>query len=334
MPSLFTGLIFPLCMGLLVFLFGMKLMEFALFQWTGSWLKAVLRRMTRSPLRGLLVGTGTTALLQSSSAVSVITIGFVNAGILTFPQTLGIILGTNIGSCITTELIGLKMGGNVTPALLLSSTVWLLTWIPRLRSLAAVSKAMLAIRGISLSIAGFCFILLGIQFMQAIVPYLQEHGLLSWFIEHAQRSLLWGIIAGAILTAVIHSSAAAIAMTMGLAALSMIPVPLGIAIVLGANIGTCATALVASIGGSRFGQYVAYSHILLNIGGAILFYPFITQLHALSAIFTGEPSSQIAHAQTLFNLISSMLALPLCYLSVLRRIQPDAPSRAFSSAVD
>ena len=323
MPSLLPELLLPLIGGLAVFLFGMKIMEFALYQWTGSMLRNILKRLTRSPLRGLIVGTGTTALLQSSSAVTVITIGFVNAGVLTFPQTLGIILGTNIGSCITTELIGLKMTGNVTPALLISTVAWLITWLPFLRTELAGSNAIAVIRALSLAIAGFCSILLGIQIMQSIVPFLQEHGLLDWFVEHAKRSLLWGIVAGAVLTAVIHSSAASIAMTMGLASLGLIPVSLGIAIVLGCNIGTCATAMIAGIGGSRFGHYVAWSHLILNVAGTALFYPLLGLLQSLSALFTHDPAGQIAHAQTLFNVVSSLIALPFCYLTIFKRVQPE-----------
>ncbi len=322
MLSLLTQLVLPMLVGLAVFLFGMKIMEFALFKWTGPYLQRAIRRLTRTPLHGLLVGTGATALTQSSSAVTVLTIGFVNAGVLTFPNTLGIILGTNIGSCLTTELIGMRMNGNMLPVLLIGSGAWLATWLPLpAKWLAHFNSARLLsiLRCLSLASAGFSCILIGIEIMQTIVDYLQAHGLLTWFIEHAQRSMLWGILAGAALTAVIHSSAASIAMTMGLASLGVIPVDLGIAIVLGCNIGTCATAMVASIGGSRFGQYVAWSHLVLNVGGAALFYPFVEQLHSLSAWLTANEAGQIAHAQTIFNVISSLIALPFCYLPVFRR---------------
>lgn len=320
--TVFQLFLVPLAAGLAVFLFGMKVMEYAMHAWTGDWMTRMLSRMTRTPLLGLLTGTATTAVLQSSSAVTVVTIGMVNAGVLSFPRTLGIILGTNIGTCLTTELIGLNLAGGSLPALWISAGLWLVSWL-RVPPLKRAGKAVSALRGLSLAAAGFCCIMLGIRIMQTIVPFLQEKGLLAWFLEHAQRSLLWGIVAGAVLTAVIHSSSASIAMTMSLAALGAIPVPLGIAIVLGCNIGTCATALIAGIGGSRFGRYVAYSHVILNAAGAMLFYPFIDGLHALSAWLTAEAAGQIAHAQTLFNIICSVLALPACYLPAIRRLQPD-----------
>ncbi|WP_315971302.1 Na/Pi symporter [Paenibacillus sp. N3.4] len=137
----------------------------------------------------------------------------------------------------------------------------------------------------------------------------------------AQTSLLWGVIAGAALTALVHSSAAVIAMAMSLATIQGIPVELGVAITIGANVGTCVTALIAGMSGSRAGRYVAWSHILLNVGGAILFYPFIHQLVSVSAMLASDASEQIARSQTLFNIACSLLALPFCYLNTWKRIE-------------
>lgn len=327
MATLVHQFLLPLAAGLAVFLFGMKIMAHALHTWTGPWMRNLLARMTRTPFHGLLTGTAATALLQSSSAVSVVSIGMVNAGVLTFPRTLGIILGTNIGTCLTTELIGLNLTKGALPGLLAGSAVWMAAWLP-LPRFRGSDKVLAAIRGLSLAVTGFCCIMLAIRIMQAIVPYMQERGLLDWFLAHARISPLWGIIAGAVLTAVIHSSSAAIAMTMALAAVDAIPVPVGIAIVLGCNVGTCLTALIAGLGGNRFGRYVAYSHIILNVAGAILFYPFIAQLHALSALFSAEPGAQIAHAQTLFNIICSVLALPFCYMPIIQKLQPASMERS------
>jgi len=322
MQVFITELMVPLIAGLALFLFGMKIVEWALYRWTGHLLKRILQRLTRTPFRGLIIGTGTTALLQSSSAVTVITIGFVNAGLLTFPQTLGIILGTNIGSCLTTELIGLRLSGSMSKTLLIASIFWFITWIPfQSAQHPTVTRILDSIRGLSLTMAGFSCVLLGLEVMQSIIPFLQKHGLLAWFIEQAQQSLLWGIIAGAALTAIIHSSAASIAITMGLATLGVIPVDLGIAIILGCNIGTCITPLMASIGGNRFGYYVAWAHVLLNIGGTLLFYPFISQMSSLSSVLSTDPAIQLAHIQTIFNVICSIIALPICYLPALQRIQ-------------
>lgn len=370
-----TTIVLPVLTGLAVFLFGMKLMETALHHWAGAQLQLWLERFTRTPVRGLATGTVLTAAMQSSTAITVIAIGLVNAGVLSFPRTLGIILGTNIGTCLTTELIGLSIGGFAMPMLLASSAVWLASWIagplpPAAQTYTAAKPsgggiedtagrravhrnqpADEAYRGLSLSpplqtarvqtaalagfgrrwlrtarfgslaVAGFALVLLGIEIMQTIGPALQSRGLFAWFVQQSQQSLLWGVIAGAAVTALIHSSSAVIALAMSLAAIQSISVDLGVAITIGANIGTCVTALIAGVGGSRAGKFVAWSHIVLNIGGAALFYPFIHQLVHASIFLADSASAQIARAQTVFNVLSSLLALPLCYLSMWKRLE-------------
>ncbi|UJF35062.1 Na/Pi cotransporter family protein [Paenibacillus hexagrammi] len=388
------AIILPVLAGLAMFMFGMKLMETALQHWAGARLQQWLERFTRTPVHGMATSTALTAVLQSSTAITVIAIGLVNAGVLTFSRTLGIILGTNIGTCLTTELIGLNIGKLGMPMLLVSAGVWLVSWLAgplpmlpaehgtsgltpavnktsstrtfdlagrtssgggleigpqrvmdgaairsnhtpgTLRTRHASSEALggrtwspavhgwlRSVRYGSLAAAGFALVLLGIEIMQTIGPALQARGLFAWFVDQAQSSLLWGVLAGAAVTALVHSSAAVIAMAMSLAAIQSIPVELGVAITLGANIGTCVTALIAGVSGSRAGRFVAWSHILLNVGGAALFYPFIEQLTSLSALLADSASSQIARSQTIFNIACSLLALPLCYLSMWKRLE-------------
>lgn len=316
------SIVLPLLIGLCMFLFGMKVMELALHQWAGSYLQQVLEKFTRTPLHGLASGTVMTALLQSSSAITVITIGLVNAGVLSFPRTLGIILGTNIGTSITTELIALQITDYAAMLLIGSTMIWLISWLaPNICvSWPVLAHWMTRLRYLALAVGGFSCVLLGMNIMQSVGPALQSKGLFAWFIGQSGQSLFWGVIAGAAVTAVIQSGAATIAMAMSLAAAQAISVPLGIAIVLGANIGTCVTALLASLGGSKYGRYVAASHILLNVGGVLLFYPLISLLLAVSAMLSSSSAAQIAHAQTLFNIASSLLALPLCYLRFFKKI--------------
>jgi len=307
----------PFALGLAVFVFGMKAMEIGLHDWAGPFLSGLLRRFTSSPFRGLVAGTLATTALQSSDAVTVITIGLVNAGVLTFRQTLGIVLGANVGASLTADMLGLDMTAQALPMLLAAGICWFVCLlIERLRrdgSSRAV-RAAVPLRHLSLTVCGFASVLIGMERMYAIVPELQSRGLFVWFLERAHDSLALGLAAGALVTAIIQSSAATITVTMGLASVQAISVELGIAIVLGANIGTCSTALLACIGGTRAGQYVAWSHILLNLGGSLLFFPFIDALAALSAIGTESSYDQIARAQTLFNVFCSLIALPLCYI--------------------
>jgi phosphate:Na+ symporter len=329
-----NAIILPVVTGFILFLLGMKLMETSLQTWAGPRLQLWLERFTRTPVRGLLTGTVLTAALQSSTAITVIAIGLVGAGVLSFPRTLGVILGTNIGTCLTTELIGLSLGGIGVPILIASASVWLASWLagplpPAAQGLGLDQTAaghggrqwLRSVRYGSLAVAGFSLVLLGIEIMQTIGPALQSRGLFAWFVHQAQTSLLWGILAGAAVTALVHSSAAVIAMAMSLATTGAIPVELGVAITIGANVGTCVTAVIAGMSSSRAGRYVAWSHVLLNVGGAILFYPVIHWLVSLSALLASDAASQIARSQTIFNIVGSLIALPLCYLSMWKRLE-------------
>lgn len=310
----------PIALGLALFLCGLKIMEIALHKWAGAHMKKWMERFTETPFRGMLAGTISTAILQSSTAITVVMIGLVNARILTFPRTLGIILGTNIGTCVTTELVGLNITQWSLPLLFTSIPVVLLgaggSFLLSSRSIAAGwSWLFHTLMYCGIAAAGFASILLGMDVMQSIVPALQSRGLFHWFLEHAKQSLIWGILAGALLTAIIQSSTATIAIAMGLASVQAISIELGIAIVLGANIGTCGTSLIASIGASKSGWFVAWSHVALNVFGVVVFYPLIPLLRDIAMLFGDSPSAQLAHAQTLFNIACSILALPICYMS-------------------
>ncbi|UQZ32947.1 sodium:phosphate symporter [Paenibacillus sp. PK3_47] len=320
-------LLFPVIYGLVIFLAGMKLMEAALAKLAGPLLVNSLHKATSTPLKGLIASSLLSALLQSSTAVTVLTIGMVNAGLLNYARTLGIILGSNIGTCLTTELIGLQISSAAAPLLTLSLCLWaaavMLGELPplHLRAAEACRRISAPVQFISLAVAGFALVLWGISVMQSIGPALQSSGLFRWFLDHAATSTLWGLAAGACLTAMVHSSAAVIGMAMGLAASGTLPPELGIAIVLGANIGTCVTAVIASIGGSPSGSFVAWSHVVLNVGGALLFLPFTGPLQSLAAWIGGGPAAQLAHAQTIFNVVCSLAALPLCYLPLWSRLE-------------
>ncbi|MNZ55665.1 Na+/Pi-cotransporter [compost metagenome] len=319
-------IIIPVTFGFALFLFGMKVMEAALHAWAGPRLIKILEASTRTPWTGLLSSAFVTAILQSSTAITVMSIGLVNAGLLSYSRTLGIILGGNIGTTLTTELIALNILKYGAPLLTVSLTLWAASIMtgeisPRRYSMRWVTM-LKTIQYSSLAVAGFSMIMIAITWMQSIGPSLESHGMIKWLLDHAGYSLFWGAIAGAILTALIHSSAAVIAMTMGLVGTGLLPIELGIAMVIGSNVGTCVTALIASAGGSKSGKFVALSHITLNLGGALLFLPMISQLAAVVSWISSDPAAQIAHSQTLFNVICSLIALPICYLPLWTRIEP------------
>ncbi|WP_141506079.1 Na/Pi cotransporter family protein [Paenibacillus luteus] len=322
------SILIPMLLGFAVFMCGMKLMELALHRLAGPFLTGVLERSTATPIHGLAIGTVTTAFLQSSTAVTVLAIGMVNAGLLTFPRTLGIILGTNIGTCITTELIGLNLNKLAIPLLAVSLAIWIATaMLGELRIVPALrnTRWLDPLRSSSVVLCGFALLLTGMGMMQGVGPAVQDSPFFSWFLDKAGENLWWGLAAGAVLTAAVHSSAAVIGIIMGFVSVGAMPIELGIAVVLGANIGTCATALLASIGGTKAGQYVAWSHVVLNAGGALLFMPFVGELTTLSEWISATAAGQIAHTQTIFNVLSSLIALPFCYLGIFRRLGPSAP---------
>jgi phosphate:Na+ symporter len=319
-----SGFIMPSLLGFALLLSGMKVMESSLQRWAGRRLSLWVSRSTSTPLRGFAVGTVASALLQSSTAVTVLTIGFVNAGWLSLSRSFGIILGTNVGTCLTTELMSLELHRYGFPILALSCAGWTATLWNEMRKPIAAPRWVLPLRYMFVALGGFALLLIGFGLLQSIGPSLRENGTFDALMRHTNDNLLWGVVGGALLTAVIHSSAAVIAMCMGLAATGAISPEAGIAIVLGANIGTCFTGLAASLGGGPGGRFVALSQLALNTSGALLFYPLIGLLHATAAVIApGDPSAQIAHAQTLFNVTCSIIAMPIAYL-LLNKIPYDS----------
>jgi len=289
-------IIIPLATGIMLFLLGMQVMRIGLFRLSGDRLQEFLYRFTKTPYHGFLSGSIATLFLQSSSAVSVITIGLVNTNLLSFYQSIGIILGTNLGTVATVELISLNIGRWVIVMLLLGA---LLVLIPKQ-----------TFRSIGLFIGGFAIIFLGMDALQMISVPLQRSSFMQAIIALPEHQLIVGILVGIIITSIIQSSSATTAMIMGMMYYQGIPLPFGIAVILGSNIGTCITAILASIGGSVQGKQVAAAHVLLNLIGVVIFYPLIYPLANFLQELTPYPPTQIAHAQLIFNLISSLIVLP------------------------
>ncbi|MGA8943120.1 MAG: Na/Pi symporter [Thermoactinomyces sp.] len=288
----------PFGFGLLVFLLGLSKMRTGLENLARDRLQDVLLQFTKTPWRGFVTGTVTTAFLQSSSAVTVLTIGFVNAGMLSFSQSLGIILGTNVGTTITTQILALNIEDLAVPLMLLGGGLYFLNR-PVPKNFGSV-------------FLGFGAIFWGIEWMQSIASMLKEQGWISWLIQHGGNPILSGLLAGIVITALIHSSSACIAMAMGFFAAGAIPLSFAIAVVLGSNIGTCVTALMASIHTIPAAKQVAFSHLILNLAGVALFTPLIPAIAQVTPHLSPDPATQIAHIQTLFNLICSIVVLPFC----------------------
>jgi phosphate:Na+ symporter len=254
--------------------------------------------------------------MQSSTAVTVLTISFVNAGWISFSQSLGIILGTNVGTTLTTELMGFKLHKYGWAVLAAAFFGWLWTAaMNEIRNHGAAPRGIsVTLRYVSAALAGFGLLLIGFDVLLSMGGHLQNSALFMKLMNTASEQPLAVLLGSALMTAMVHSSAAVIGMAMAAAGSGLMSLDAGIAIVLGANIGTCFTGLAASLSGGPGGQFTALSQLALNIGGALLFLP-LTPLLAAASVFLapGNPAAQIAHAQTIFNLVCSLAALPLAY---------------------
>ena len=282
---------------LAIFLFGLIVMRHGLFQLAQAKLQVLLTEITNSAWKGMLAGIFITALLQSSSAVMVMLVGLVAARLIPFTHTIGVILGANIGTTVTAELITFQIG---------SHALWLL----------AVGMLLLLFRyAICYSMGCLCVglacLFLSMSGLSSLAEPVSTFSFTQDLFQWAASHSAYGAILGAILAAIVQSSTACIAIAMGFLADQSMTLPTAIAIMIGSNIGTCLTALLASIGAGPSARQVAYANIWLNALGAILFLPFINGLASISMMLSADPATQLAHSSVLFNVICSILLLPL-----------------------
>lgn len=303
--------ILALSVGLAMLFFGMQFMKSGLENAAQHRLRMILQRLTKTPLTGMLTGTLITALVQSSTAVTVLSIGFVNARLMTFEQALGIILGTNIGTCITAQLISLDLHKLAIPAIGLGA---LIMWLSKGRG-----------KYVGQAILGFGVAFLGMSVLgEALQPLKDYPPFIHWLTTLSQNYLL-AVVAGTVFSALIHSSSTTTGVVMALSSQGLVDLPAAIAIVFGSNIGTCITGLLASFGTNRSAQRVAMSHVMLNVGGVALFLPFLGPFTTLMAETASELPRQIANAHTIFNIASSVILLPFIsqFSQMLFWIVPD-----------
>ena len=287
-------LLFIIC--ILLFIFGMYLIRFGLFTLAGQNLKNWLIKLTSTPFKGMFTGMLITALLQSSTAVMVITIGLISAGIMSFPQSIGIILGTNIGTTFKTELITFNLNQAILPLAIAGSTLILFT--------------KKKIRSTGMIIFGIAAVFTAMQGFERLAHPLTSIPLVQNSLISLNNGIFLSIAAGALLTVIIQSSTAMTGIAMGFLTAGLLKLEAGIAIVLGANIGTCITAIIASIGGGEEAKLAAFAHVWLNVFGVLLFIPFIPVLTALAPYLSSDKDVQLAHISVIFNVVVSVTALP------------------------
>ncbi|WP_043933925.1 Na/Pi symporter [Bacillus sp. EB01] len=289
------SILFILCIGL--FVLGMTVIRVGMFNLSGKKLKGFLETLTSTPLKGMLTGTFITAILQSSSTVMVLTIGLISARIMTFPQSIGIILGTNIGTTFKTELITYNIGGYLLPFAVVGGVLF----FTRKEALKSIGMVLIGISAVFTAMKGFEALAIPMASVKAINSLLLS----------LNENVIACIAIGALMTAIIQSSTAMTGIAMGFLTSGILGLEAGIAIVLGANIGTCITALIASIGGGEEARLSAFTHVWLNVLGVLLFIPLITPLAEFGPKMASAPDSQLAHISVIFNIAVSLAALPV-----------------------
>jgi len=300
--------------GLALFLFGLGILTETLKQLAGSGMKQLLGRMTRNRVMGAVTGAVVTAIIQSSSVTTVLIVGFISAGLLTLSQAIGVIMGANIGSTVMAQIIAFDV------------TSWALPMI----FLGFVAREFLKrehIRQSGTLLLGLGLVFLGMGAMSDATHPLRTYEPFLDLLRAMDNAPL-GILVGAAFTAVVQSSAATTGIAIAFASQGMISLEAGIAIAFGANIGTCATAMLAAIGKPAAAKQAAWAHLIFNIIGVLLWVFFIDPFaDVVRAISPDSVPREIANAHTIFNVVNTLLLLPFTtqLATLVRRIRPDAP---------
>lgn len=303
--------LFGLVGGLGLFIYGMQLMADGLQKTAGDRLRRLLEILTRTPLIGVIVGTIVTMIIQSSSATSVMVVGFVNAGLLSLKQAISVIMGGAVGTTITAFMVSLRLTELALPAI----------GIGLLVNLTGRRKST---RFIGQTILGFGILFLGMDIMGTSLQPLGDSQLFTSVILNLSRRPLLGILVGTIITAILQSSSATTGLVVTLAAQGLIDLNASLALVLGSNIGTTATAMLASIGTGLNARRAAVAHLLFKMIGAtallIIFRPFA----ALIATTHHDLARQVANGHIIFNVSATLLMLPFIsqFAHLVERILP------------
>ena len=277
-------------------LLGMYGIQTGLTGMAGPGVRRLLARWTGSTWSAFCAGLVATVLAQSSTAITLLTIGLANARLLDLPRAMAVVLGANIGTCATVQILAHDPGTVALPAVLAGLALRLCSKRPPLQNLG-------------IACLGFGLVFGALYLLQFALTPLQA-GFGHW-ISGATRNPLRAVAAGSLLAALLHSSSAATAVAVALVREGFLELPAALALVFGNNIGTCATGLVASLAGARMGRQVAVFHLLLNLAGTLSFLPLLPLFAHLVVLTAQDPARQIANAHTLFNVISGLAALPL-----------------------
>ena len=285
--------------GLGLFLYGMNLMADGLQKAAGEKLKKIVEKLTSNVVMGVLVGTVVTGIIQSSSASTVMVVGFVNAGIMTLSQAIGVIMGANIGTTVTAQLVSFNLESIAPIALGIGIILYLFSKKQKTKELATI-------------LLGFGILFTGMEFMKdAVKPLAEYQGFRDAFIYFGKHPVL-GILAGFAITGIIQSSSASMGMLIALASQGLIPLSAALPILYGDNIGTCVTSLLSSIGASRNAKRAATMHLTFNVIGTIIFMLVLGKPITMIVQYLdpNDAARQIANAHTIFNVVNVIILLP------------------------
>ena len=298
--------------GLSLFLFGMDVMGKALERQAGGKLQTILAKMSSNVFKGFLLGMGVTAVIQSSSATTVMVVGFVNSGIMTLKQAVGVIMGSNIGTTVTAWILSLSglEGDSFLIKLFKPSTLAPLIGIFGILLYMGKSEKR---KGIGTIMLGFMALMTGMDLMSSSMSFLKNE---AWFADLmiSFTNPILGIIFGAVLTAIIQSSSASIGILQGLCVTGAVTYGAAIPIILGQNIGTCITAIMGAIGANRNARRTAMVHLLFNVVGAVMFAVIFYGLGMViewNFLDTSVQAWDISLIHTAFNLVATAVLMPM-----------------------
>ena len=329
--------VFSLLGGLALFLFGMDIMGKALEKQAGGQLQKILSKLTDNPLKGFFLGLCVTAVIQSSSATTVMVVGFVNSGIMELHQAIGVIMGSNVGTTVTSWILSLSgLQGDSLFIQLLKPTSFspVLAFIGILLYMCKSEKK----KGVGTILIGFAVLMTGMTAMSNAVLPLQNE---AWFTSLFTRfsNPLLGVLVGTLVTGIIQSSSASVGILQALSATGVITYGSAIPIIMGQNIGTCVTALLSSVGANKNARRAAMVHLYFNIIGVSIFLFGFYGLNAVchfAFVNTTIEAWGIAIVHSVFNILATVILLP--FATGLEKLAiltiPDSPEKEEFALLD
>lgn len=317
--EIFTG-IFG---GLGLFLYGMKLMGDGLENVAGEKLKGILEKITNNKMMGVFVGTIVTAVIQSSSATTVMVVSFVNAGLMSLIQATGVILGSNIGTTITAQMVSFKLEVVAPIFIGIGAILMLVSKKKKIRDIAVIS-------------VGFGILFMGMNLMSSSMQPIAELEVFKETIIVMGKYSILGVLVGVVMTAIVQSSSATTSILVALASAGTIDMKIAFPIVLGCNIGTCVTAIIASLTANKTAKKAALLHLLFKIFGTIIFLPLSAYVIRIVAYLTPHNlGRQVANAHTIFNIVITIVVLPISnyFVKFVNKVLPDDEKKEICGAI-